>query len=101
MIQNCLKRNRKTAVLYLFGVILLILFNHSPLYAQATLGARPVALGQASTALPGSPWSVFENVAMISEQQPEVSFFGMRYYGLSELSDIAAVITYPTPFGVI
>jgi hypothetical protein len=78
-------------VLYLI-LLNLLLFNGLPLYAQATLGARPVALGQAVTDLPDSPWSVFENVAMISGQQPEVSFFGMRYYGLAALTDIRPLL---------
>lgn len=77
-----------------------LLFNVVPAYSQATLGARAIALGQATTALPRSSWSVFENVAMIDEKKAHVSFFTMRYYGISALTDIAAVITYPTGVGV-
>lgn len=73
----------------------------SQLHAQATLGARSIALGQATTALPNSEWSVFGNPAMLDEQRPSVSFFGMRYYGLAELTDLAAVVSYPTGWGVI
>lgn len=60
-----------------------------------------MSLGQAVTALPGNVWSVFENPAMIGSKKHTVSFFGARYYGLAELSDVAAVITYPTSIGVI
>jgi hypothetical protein len=38
---------------------------------------------------------------MISDQQRTVSFFGIRYFGLSELTDVAAVVAYPTSIGVI
>ncbi|HYW35332.1 MAG TPA: hypothetical protein VE868_07995 [Balneolaceae bacterium] len=99
MIQNCFNRNRDS---YIFLIVLgLLTFKAFSLRAQATLGARPIALGQATTALPNSVWSVFENTAMISKKKIRVSFFGMRYYGLSNLTDLAAVITYPTKFGVI
>src|SRR5699024_6694425 len=76
-------------------------FNVAAADAQATLGARPIALGQATSALPGGAWPIFENPAMISEKQAQASFFVIRYYGLSALTDIAAVVTYPTKFGVI
>jgi hypothetical protein len=68
--------------------------------AQDALGARELAMGQATTALPNSSWSIFANPAMISDEESTVSFFGVRYYGLSEVSDVAATVTYPTEFGV-
>jgi hypothetical protein len=92
-----MKRVKITGLLLMFG----ILFNGSPAYSQTTLGARAVALGQATSALPNCSWSVFENVAMINEDRAHASFFAMRYYGLSALTDIAAVITYPTRFGIV
>lgn len=69
-------------------------------YGQTTLGARPLALGQATTALPNNGWTVFENPAMLNDEQKSVSFFAIRYYGLSELTDVGAVIVYPTKIGV-
>jgi hypothetical protein len=76
-------------------------FHVTNVNAQATLGARPVALGRATTALPNSPWSVFENPAMINKKRPQASFFAIRYYGISALTDIAAVITWPAEFGIV
>jgi len=70
------------------------------LNAQAVLGARELAMGQATTALTGSVWSAFSNPAMLPEEHPATSFFAVRYYGLSEISDLAAVISYPTEIGV-
>ena len=82
------------------GVLLVMSFCQSS-SAQAVLGARELAIGQAITALPESSWSVFGNPAMLSEQKPSVSFFGVRYFGLAEITDIAASVTYPTHFGVL
>jgi hypothetical protein len=100
MIQNSFHRSRALSLAILIFLFLLI-FKIPSLQAQVTLGARSIALGQATTALPNSQWSVFQNPAMISGQQPSVSFFGIRYYGLAELTDIAAVVSYPTKAGVI
>lgn len=92
-----MKQCRLLLLIVAFGLFI----NINPARSQATLGARGVALGEATTALPNSVWSVFENVAMIGEERAHASFFVMRYYGLSALTDIAAVVTYPTSFGVI
>jgi hypothetical protein len=90
-------RRIKIVVFLVFG----LLFGVRPACSQATLGARAVALGQATSALPNSTWSVFENVAMISDKRAHASFYVMRYYGLAQLTDIAAVITHPTKYGVL
>ncbi len=97
MIQNSFNRYSKTGVLLLIFFVLASVNAH----AQATLGARSIALGQATTALPNSQWATFENPAMMDQARPSVSFFGIRYYGLAELTDLAAVVTYPTSIGVI
>ncbi|WP_073063779.1 hypothetical protein [Fodinibius roseus] len=70
------------------------------LKAQDVIGARELAVGQATTALPHSPWAVFASPAMISEKETTISFFGVRYFGLAEVSDLAASVTYPTKAGV-
>lgn len=90
-----LAKNRGFAV-----IILLITLFTTKIYGQTVLGARPVALGQATTALPNNPWAIFENPAMLDGEQKSVSFFAMRYYGLPELTDVAAAIVYPTKIGV-
>lgn len=88
-------------VLFIMLVFGLMLADTGSVYGQVVLGARPISLGQATTALPENEWSVFENPAMTSGQQRSVSFFGIRYYSLPELTDVAAVVTYPTKIGVI
>lgn len=100
MKQNNLWKPRRGAflIILVFG---LIFVEAGSVYGQVVLGARAISLGQATTALPDDEWSVFENPAMISNQQRSVSFFGMRYYGLPDLTDVAAVVTYPTKIGVL
>lgn len=72
-----------------------------PVFSQATLGARELGLGQAVTALPGSTWSVFANPAMMDSSTRKISFFGIRYYGLEELTDVAVAAVFPADFGVV
>jgi|AntRauTorckE6833_2_1112554.scaffolds.fasta_scaffold33870_1 hypothetical protein len=100
MIQNSFNRRRPIALI-IFLAIGMFLMHVVKVQGQATLGARDIALGQATTALPNSTWSVFQNPAMVSKDQPSVSFFGLRYYGIAELTDVAAAISYPTSIGVI
>lgn len=73
--------------------------NSKVLYSQATLGARELSMGQATTALPESDWSLFSNPAMITSTEHGVSFFGVRYYGLEELTDLAVAAVIPTSIG--
>lgn len=68
-------------------------------YTQATLGARELSMGRATTALPESDWSLFANPAMISGTTSGVSFFGVRYYGLDEITDLAVAIVLPSTIG--
>lgn len=85
---------------FFIGFLLAIAFS-TKLYSQTTLGARPLALGQATTALPNNQWTIFENPAMLNDEQRSVSFFAIRYYGLPELTDVAAAVVYPTKVGVL
>lgn len=75
--------------------------DYGGLKAQAVLGARELAMGQATTALPGSAFSLFTNQAMVPEDVRSVSFYGVRYYGLAEITDMAAAVTYPAKIGII
>ena len=67
---------------------------------QTVIGARELGLGQATTALQETDWSMFANPAMMPSDNKTVSFFGVRYYGLSEITDMAVSVTYPTKVGV-
>ncbi|PAU93217.1 hypothetical protein CK503_12390 [Aliifodinibius salipaludis] len=69
--------------------------------AQAVIGARELAVGQATTALQNTDWSMFGNPALMSEDARSVSFFGVRYFGLSEITDMAFAGSYPTKLGVM
>ncbi len=67
--------------------------------AQAVMGARAIGLSQAVTALPDYEWNVFFNPAMMSQEGRHASFFAMRYYDISELTDYGLAATYATDYG--
>ncbi|MDR8393514.1 hypothetical protein NC796_20330 [Aliifodinibius sp. S!AR15-10] len=87
-----------------FSLLILVIIGiikTKPLDAQNVIGARAVSLGQASTALPNEEWAVFSNPALMSSKNKSVSFFGIRYYGFAELTDMAASVNYPTGWGTL
>jgi len=67
--------------------------------AQLTLGARGASMGQATTALNGDIWNVFSNPALLPDSAHAVSFYGIRNYGLSELTDVALAGHITTVWG--
>lgn len=69
--------------------------------AQSVIGARGMALGGATTALNGYEWSIFSNPATLSSSQLNVGFYGLRNYGISELSDLSASAIVPTRAGLL
>ena len=84
------------------GIALIITIVISiPAFSQATLGARELSMGRATTALPESDWSLFSNPAMITGTRPGISFFGVRYYGLDEITDLAVALVIPSPVGTL
>jgi len=70
------------------------------LSAQVIMGARGVGMGKAVTSLPHYEWSSFANPAMMPEAGSQISFYGIRNYGLVELTDIAATGSIPSKIGV-
>ncbi|WP_138430297.1 hypothetical protein [Fodinibius saliphilus] len=100
MIQKLKIFNSKN-ILIAFICFLFIQSYGKQLKAQAVIGARELAMGQASTALQETSWSMFANPAMMSAEKPTASFFGVRYFGFSEITDMAVSVTYPTQLGVI
>ncbi len=82
-------------------IIILVSLSFKTVDAQSILGARSVSLGQASTALPNTEWALFGNPAMMSAERGSISFFGIRYYGFTEITDMAAAGSYPTNWGVL
>lgn len=83
------------------GAAIILLFCSSlELKAQAVIGARELAVGQAVTALQETSWAMFANPAMMPEDEKKVSFFGVQYFGFAEISDMAVSVTHPTSIGV-
>jgi hypothetical protein len=68
-------------------------------YCQTTIGARSIGIGQAGVALPDNQWGIFSNSSLISTDEASVSFYGFRYAGISEISDLAASAQLPTKIG--
>lgn len=69
--------------------------------AQNSMGAASVAMGQTGVAIPNSNWSLFSNVALMPTDQHQVSFYGFRYVGIAEITDLAASFSTPVQWGTI
>jgi hypothetical protein len=69
--------------------------------AQSVMGAKSISMGQTGVALPESEWSIFNNTALLSTERNTVSFYGFRYVGMTEITDIAAAATIQTKAGTI
>lgn len=69
--------------------------------AQLQMGARNTAMGQATTALPEQSWSLFGNPAQTQTRFNELGAYSIRYFGLSELTDVSAAGTYQAEFGTL
>lgn len=80
--------------------LFLCLFG-SGTYAQSIMGARSMAMGQTGVAIAGDNWSIFSNVALMETEQNQVSFYGFRYLGISEITDMAVSLNYQTNSGTI
>ena len=69
-----------------------LLFSWVEVSAQAIIGARGVALGNSTTSLHNNVWGLFSNPATITSNTYTVGFYGLRNYGLPELTDISTII---------
>ncbi|TVQ66169.1 MAG: hypothetical protein EA363_13265 [Balneolaceae bacterium] len=76
------------------GLLLLGMLT-TPAQAQWSMGARSIAMGQAHTALPSDTWALFHNPASMRTGNTVLGFFTIRYYGIRELEDQAAVLSVP------
>lgn len=85
---------------FLFILISIIGFTGS-VNAQSVMGARSVAMGQTGVATPANEWAVFSNVALIQNDQTSISFYGFRYAGFAEITDMAANIVVSHRFGTL
>ncbi len=68
-------------------------------YAQFSIGARAISLGQAATSLADDEWSLFSNPAFLNSESISAGFYGLRNYGFAEITDMAAYGSIPTSFG--
>lgn len=68
---------------------------------QNTMGAKSLSMGQTGTAIPESEWSLFSNVSLIPSNQNRVSFYGFRYVGLSEITDVSTVVSMQSKIGTV
>lgn len=84
----------KISLVFIFGVISI------PAFAQLTMGAKGLGMGQATTALPVYDWSLFANPALSDNERVALGFYGLRNYGFAELTDMSAIGSMPTKFGV-
>ena len=78
-------------------IVLILISVEVP--AQIPMGARSVSLGMATTSLSGDDWALFSNPANANAEELKIGFYGIRNYGISELTDISAVSGVPTPIG--
>jgi hypothetical protein len=86
----------------LFKISLVLIFGvmSSPAYSQLIMGAKGLGMGQAATALPGYDWSLFSNPALLNGNDTSVGFYGLRNYGFAEITDMSAMASMPTGYGV-
>tara|TARA_R110002126_G_scaffold288548_2_gene442401 strand:- start:4130 stop:4954 length:825 start_codon:yes stop_codon:yes gene_type:complete len=87
---------------YLYKITFVLIFVAAPsvAFAQLTMGADGLALGQATTSLQNNSWAIFSNPATINNESKSISFFSLRNYGFEDLTDIAATGSIPTSFGI-
>ena len=86
--------------LYKITFVLIFISGSEIVLAQFTMGADGLALGQATTALQDNNWGIFSNPATINSDKKSASFFSLRNYGFTELTDIAAAGSIPVSYGV-
>lgn len=68
----------------------MILLSATSASAQTGFGARGLAMGGTGFLTPGDAWAVFNNPSALPDSGTTVSFFGIRYFGMSELTEAAA-----------
>ncbi|MEX0772718.1 MAG: hypothetical protein WEB89_10105 [Balneolales bacterium] len=81
--------------------LLLLMGTAKQVEAQNNMGARGIGMAGAVTALPDYEWSVFQNPVMMPVKDSHISFFAIRYYGISELTDSALTGVHSFSFGTM
>lgn len=91
----------KIQILKLLCLCVIIINTSEIVYSQNSMGAKLVSMGQAGVALPYTEWALFSNSALLTVNQNSASFYRFRYVGISEITDIAAVLNLQTRFGTM
>jgi hypothetical protein len=88
---------------YIRGFLIVFTFSLNSLssFGQIAYGSRASALNHAVSALNNHDWSIYGNPATVSETDNVFSFYYVRYYGVSEIADIALSASYPIKWGVL
>jgi len=92
-------------ILFTFLILLaaagLLIIQPATTQGQNNMGARSVAMGQTGVSVPGTSWSTFSNIALMPTDANRVSFYGFRYIGISEITDMAATVNFQTNWGTL
>jgi hypothetical protein len=96
-----MKVNVHAGISAFMWTVLLFFALHGTVYSQFSMGASPVSLGHTGTAIPESSWAIFNNPAWLSTEKRSVSFFGYRFAGFAELTDVAIAATLPFSMGTV
>lgn len=88
------------SVQWIISFIGVFIFLADIAFAQPVMGSRGIALGSATTAIYDYEWGLFSNPATIDTETATIGFYGFRYYGFPEITDIAALTSVPLEFGV-
>ncbi|WP_234571390.1 hypothetical protein [Rhodohalobacter sp. 614A] len=87
---------------YLMAILILGIWGIAhQVHAQNSMGATSVAMGQTGVAIPNSNWSLFTNPALMSTNENRISFYGFRYVGIAEITDMAANLVSQTHWGTL
>lgn len=73
-------------------LLLLLVCGPDNVQGQGVFGARALAMGSV-TALPDDNWALFHNPALLPSGPANASFYVMRFAGMEELTDLAAVVS--------
>ena len=91
-----IKYERALLMAFMFTIL-----SINSVQSQNTMGAKSLSMGQTGSAIPDSEWSLFSNVALIPSNQNRVSFYGFRYAGLTEITDISTVVSLNSKLGTL
>lgn len=81
-----------------FWVLMMLV---QPVVAQQIIGARSISMGMVSSALTDNEWAIFANPASLQAERLNIGFYGLRYYGFPEITDISTNASTPIKFGAV